>query len=127
MTTNTITHDSITCTEGRNGGRCAMCQFAMEWERSGYAATPDPLARETASTIEQSAATIRARRAALLERADAHSPTEGAIALAEAWLSDEAWYCHLPNNVMRDAAVLELAGEIEGVIGEYLARRQEQA
>jgi hypothetical protein len=78
-------------------------------------------------TVEQSAAVIRARRAALLERADIHSPTEGAIALADAHLQAESWFQQLPNNAMQDATVLELAGEIEGVIGEYLARRQEQA
>jgi hypothetical protein len=74
--------------------------------------------------VEQSAATIRARRAALLERATADAPTEGAMALAEAHLEAESWYQTLPNNAMQDAAVLELAGEIEVVVSNYLERRQ---
>jgi hypothetical protein len=40
---------------------------------------------------------IRARRAALLERAAADSPTEGAVALADAHLQVEEWYGGAPN------------------------------
>lgn len=111
--TTALAHDSATCRLGPDAGPCTMCVWAVQQQR----------ARDT---VEQSAAAIRARRAALLERADTHSPTEGAVALAEAWLSDEAWYRHLPNNAMQDAAVLELAGEIESVIGSYLQGRREE-
>jgi hypothetical protein len=83
--------------------------------------------REALDHVEQSAAAIRARRTALLERADIHLPTEGAIALADAYLQAEDWFQRLPNNAMQDAAVLELAGRIEAVIGDWLAQRQEQA
>jgi|ERR1043165_2126554 hypothetical protein len=111
-----IIHDSDTCRRGFQGERCNECQTAYEYEERQ---------RELAAgRLEQSAAAIRARRAALMERADIHSPTEGAIALAEAYLHTADWFQQLPNNAMQDAAVLELAGEIEGVIGGYLERRQ---
>jgi len=76
------------------------------------------------TTVENSARTIRARRAALLERADTESPTEGAMALADAYLQVEEWFQQLPNNAIQDAAVLELAGKIEAIIGEYLNQQE---
>jgi len=114
-----IIHDSDTCRRGFQGERCNECQTAYEYEERQ---------RELAAErLEQSAAAVRARRTALLERADIHSPTEGAIALADAYLQAEDWFQRLPNNAMQDAAVLELAGRIEAVIGDWLAQRQEQA
>ena len=83
------------------------------------------LDRNSYAIVEQSAATIRSRRIALLERADIHLPIEGAIALADAYLHTADWFQRLPNNAMQDAAVLELAGRVEGVVGEYLEQRQE--
>lgn len=142
MTIDTTTHYSTICTAGPNGGKCEMCRWADSIKRpdcpvclqphhgydaEGYAIDcPNGVALDGLTIIEQSAAAVRARRAALLERADAESPTEGAIALAEAWLSDEAWYRHLPNNALQDAAVLELAGEIESAIDSYLQGQREE-
>jgi len=81
---------------------------------------------EVADIVEQSAAAIRARRAALLERADADSPTEGAIALADAHLQAEEWFQRLPDNAAQDAVVLELAGVIEAAISHWIDQRQEE-
>lgn len=134
----TVAHDSATCQRGLNGEPCLMCKWAAEQERQRR------IARDVAtlisdnnfnhwrqeiaaSVIERSAATIRARRDALLERADMHSPTEGAIALADAHLQAESWFQQLPNNAMQDAAVLELAGRIESAIGEYVDHRQKES
>ena len=95
-----------------NGGQCEKC--LAEWSA------------RAASRVQQSAAAIRARRAALLERTDIHSPTEGAIALAEAYLHTADWFHQLPNNAMQDAALQHVAGRVEGVIGEYLEQREKR-
>jgi hypothetical protein len=145
MMTNTIAHDSATCTLGLDGGKCELCVWADEIERMERGASLDEARRrelsdcgfesrlnpfpewsESIHVIEQSATAIHARRAALLERADIHSPTEGAIALADAHLQAEEWWRQLSNNAMQDAAVLELAGEVEEAVGSYLQRRQEE-
>lgn len=130
----TVAHDSATCWLGPDGRKCDMCWWAEHEQRQVRTAlqqavmdADDDMARldrNSYDRLDQSAATIRSRRAALLERAAPDALTEGALALAEAWLCDEAWYRHLPDNAAQDAAVLELAGEIEGVIGSYLERHQ---
>lgn len=108
----TVVHDSTSCS-------CFMCRWA-ELRVEARQRLQDQQAREV---VEQSAATIRTRRAALLERADAGSPTEGAIALAQAHLEVTDWFQILSNNATQDATVLELAGRVEAVIGEYIDRR----
>jgi hypothetical protein len=70
--------------------------------------------------VEQSATAIHARRRALLERVTPDAATDGAVALAHAYLADEAWFQGLPDNTAEDAAVNELAQAIEGAIGNYL-------
>ena len=107
----TVAHDSSTCRLGLNNTRCLMCQMAEDAEM-----------RRIFDRIGFSAIAIRSRRAALLERADAESPTEGAVALADAYLQVEEWFQRLPDNAAQDAAVLELAGRIETTIGDYLRR-----
>jgi hypothetical protein len=113
----TVAHDSATCHLGPDGGKCEMCAW-VNVERVEEI-------RELAFAVSQSAAAIRTRRRTLLECADARSPTEGAMALAEAWLDGEEWYQKLPNNAMQDAAVLELVGEIESAVGSWLQGRKE--
>lgn len=82
------------------------------------------LAEIAVEQVEQSAAAIRARRAALLERADAHSPTEGAVVLAEAYLDGEEWFQRLPNNVLQDAEAYALAKHIDSEIDNWLTEQQ---
>lgn len=114
----TVAHDSTTC-------GCEICKWANTTVDKGFEGTATALAYERMREhVEQSAATIRARRRALLERAAPDALTDGALALAEAWLCDEAWYRHLPDNAAQDTVVLDLAGEIEQAIGEYLEGRR---
>jgi hypothetical protein len=73
---------------------------------------------------DRSAAAIRARRTALLERADANSPTEGAVALAEAYLDAADWWQQLPNNALQDAEAYALAKHIDSEIDNWLTEQQ---
>lgn len=138
--TNTIEHNSATCHLGPHGEQCWACKWAEQKYVTARAAVHDPdncllgpndlpcdkCVEKLQDNIAQSAATIRARRAALLERATPDALTEGALALAEAYLSDEAWYRHLPNNAMQDAEILALAAVIEEVIGMRLRMCQRE-
>jgi hypothetical protein len=129
-TSNTVAHDSAVCTRGFMGQPCLMCQWAAERERQQRiqqnVATVisdnnfEHFQQQLAATIEQSAATIHARRRALLERAAPNAPTDGAVVLAHAYLADESWFQRLPDNAAEDDAVDELAQAIEGAIGNYL-------
>jgi hypothetical protein len=106
MTTETVAHDSATCTLGFMGQRCSMCEQANN--------------RETVSIIEQSTAAIHARRRTLLERATPGAPADGAVALAEAHLRTEDWWPNVPTNEQEDEWVMELAGRIQKLIDDYL-------
>jgi hypothetical protein len=75
--------------------------------------------------VEPSAAELRRRQSALLERAAPDLPTEGASALATAYLADESWFLALDNNAMEDEARLELAQAIERVVEGWLESRRQ--
>jgi hypothetical protein len=132
MTTETITHDSITCTLGFMGQPCLMCQWSTELERQLRVAQDvatvvgdNNFEQQLAATIEQSTAAIHARRRALLQVR--HLPdglTDGAMALAEAHLQDEQWWQELPDNVAQDAEIFNLAGGVELCIASYLTMRR---
>ena len=117
MTTahNTVAHDSATCTLGANGERCELCVWANRQQLAGTQAYRDYIA-----TIEQSTTAIHARRRALLERAAPDAPTDGAVALAHAYLADETWFQRLPDNAAEDVAVEDLAQRIDSTISEWI-------
>jgi hypothetical protein len=127
MTTETITHDSITCTLGFMGQPCLMCQWSAELERQLRIAQDvatvvgdNNFEQQLAATIEQSTATIHARRRALLERAAPDAPTDGAVVLAHAYLADEAWFQRLPDNAAEDVAIQDLAQRIDSTVSEWI-------
>jgi hypothetical protein len=70
--------------------------------------------------VEQSATAIHARRRALLERAAPNAPTDGAVALAHAYLADEAWFQRLPDNAAEDRFVELLARQVDTTIEYWL-------
>jgi hypothetical protein len=132
---NTATHDSATCTRGFMSQPCLMCQWAAEQERQQRiqqnVATVisdnnfEHFQQQLAASIEQSTATINARRRALLQVR--HLPdglTDGAMALAEAHLQDEQWWQELSDNVAQDAEIFNLAGGVELCIASYLTMRR---
>jgi hypothetical protein len=72
------------------------------------------------TAIEQSTATIHARRRALLQRATPDAATDGAVALAHAYLADEDWFQGLPDNAAEDRFVELLAQQIDSAIEHWL-------
>jgi hypothetical protein len=129
MTTETIAHDSATCTLGVDGGCCEMCAWANEQrltdlQRAVMEHDKD-MARLDRNRLEQSTTAIHARRRALLQVR--HLPdglTDGAMALAEAHLQDEQWWQELSDNVAQDAEIFNLAGGVELCIASYLTMRR---
>jgi hypothetical protein len=70
--------------------------------------------------VEQSTATIHARRHVLLERVTPDAPTDGAVALAHAYLADETWFQGLPDNAAEDVAIQDLAQRIDSTVSEWI-------
>jgi hypothetical protein len=127
MITETVAHDSATCTLGADGGHCEMCAWVNEQrltdlQRAVMEHDKD-MARLDRNRLEQSAATIHARRRALLQRATPDAPTDGAVALAHAYLADETWFQRLPDNAAEDAEVLALAAVIDEAVAIQLRLR----
>jgi hypothetical protein len=130
MTTETVAHDSAVCTRGFMGQPCLMCQWAAEQERQQRiqqnVATVisdnnfEHFQQQLAASIEQSTATIHARRRTLLERATPDALTDGAVALAHAYLADEAWFQGLPGNAAEDRFAELLAQQINNAIEQWL-------
>jgi hypothetical protein len=124
MTPETIAHGSATCTLGADGGLCEMCAWANEQRLTDLQRAvmehDEDMARLDRNRLEQSTVAVHARRRALLERATPDAPTDGAVALAEAWLTDEEWFQRLPDNTAEDEARFNLASRIEGVVNSYL-------
>jgi hypothetical protein len=118
---NTVAHDSATCTLGADGGRCELCTWANRQQLTGTQAYRDYIA-----SIEQSTAAIHARRRALLQRATSDASTDGAVALAHAYLTDEAWFQRLPDNAAEDAEVLALAAVIDEAVAVRLRLRERE-
>jgi hypothetical protein len=115
MTTETTTHDSATCTLGADGGHCEMCVWATSLITN--AINEHDAERRL---VEQSTTAIHARRRALLQRATPDAPTDGAVALAHAYLADETWFQRLPDNAAEDVAIQDLAQRIDSTVSEWI-------
>jgi hypothetical protein len=128
--TSTTVHDSAICTLGADGGHCEMCAWANEQRLTDLQRAvmehDNDMARLDRSRLEQSTATIHARRRALLERATPDAPADGAVALAHAYLADETWFQRLPDNAAEDAEVLALAAVIEEAVAMRLRLRERE-
>jgi hypothetical protein len=130
MGTETIVHDSATYTCGFMGQPCLMCQWGAGRERQQRiqqnvtAVISDNnfkhFQQQLAASVEQSTATIHARRRALLERATPDAPTDGAVALAHAYLADKTWFQRLSDNAAEDRFVELLAQQIDNAIEQWL-------
>jgi hypothetical protein len=128
--TETVAHDSVTCTLGADGGRCEMCVWANEQRLTDLQRAvmehDEDMARLDRDRLEQSTVAVHARRRALLQRATPDAATDGAVALAHAYLADEGWFQGLPDNAAEDAEVLALAAVIEETVAMRLRLRERQ-